>query len=260
MYVDIALSTILLFTWNHFANAEETKPNLVVIMTDEHNLRTLSCYREYYLSKFPKEIVDVWGDNIFVSTPNIDSLAKEGAMFTNFYTTVPQCTPARASFLTGLYPFKTGAVENWDKMNKDSKTWAHVLQNEGYATSYMGKWHLDGLDPGFFPLSGDKERTFGFTDNHYRYNRGHFKVIKEVDGTFLMGKFIKDAEDGDDLEDVYTTDFYANRAMEYIESKATANEPFALFLSLADPHGAYTIVIQVVFLLFTVNSNFNDVS
>ena len=63
------------------AQEDEKKPNLVVIMTDEHNLRTLSCYRDYYLSKFPKDVVDVWGENVFVDTPNIDSLAKEGALF-----------------------------------------------------------------------------------------------------------------------------------------------------------------------------------
>lgn len=63
------------------AQESEKKPNLVVIMTDEHNLRTLSCYRDYYLSKFPKDVVDVWGEDVFVDTPNIDSLAKEGALF-----------------------------------------------------------------------------------------------------------------------------------------------------------------------------------
>ena len=82
---------------------KKERPNLVVIMTDEHNLRTISAYRDYYLSKYPKDEVDVWGENIFVSTPNIDSLANEGAMFTNYYTPVPQCTPSRTAFLTGEY-------------------------------------------------------------------------------------------------------------------------------------------------------------
>ena len=191
---------------------------------------------------------------------------------TNFYTSVPQCTPARASFLSGLHPFKTGAVENWDGLDADIMTWANVLQNEGYATSYIGKWHLDGddrigpykdinYDPLFFPESGDASRTFGFSYNKYRYSRGHFKVIKETsDGNFKKGNFIEDMDEGDNIEEVYTTDFYTKRGMEYIQLKAESEEPFALFLSLADPHGAYTIVIRVVFLLFTVNSNFNDVS
>lgn len=80
---------------------QKERPNLVVIMTDEHNLRTISAYRDYYLSKYPKDEVDVWGENLFVDTPNIDSLTKEGAMFTNYYTPVPQCTPSRTAFLTG---------------------------------------------------------------------------------------------------------------------------------------------------------------
>ena len=175
---------------------------------------------------------------------------------TNFYTSVPQCTPARASFLSGLHPFKTGAVENWDGFDADIKTWANVLQNEGYATSYMGKWHLESdekagpyndinYDPLFFPESGDASRTFGFSDNKYRYSRGHFKVIKETsDGRFKKGNFIVDMDEGDNIEEVYTTDFYSNRAMEYIQQKADSEEPFALFLSLADPHGTYTVVIR----------------
>ena len=77
------------------------------------------------------------------------------------------------------------------------------------------------------------------------------KVIKEVNGTFVKGNFIKDAEDGDDLEDVYTTDFYSNRAMEYIESKATSNAPFALFLSLVDPHGAFDFcILMCIFICY----------
>lgn len=123
---------------------ENKKPNLVVIMTDEHNLRTISAYRDYYLSKFPKDVVDVWGDNIFVDTPHIDSLANEGVMFTNYYTTMPTCTPSRASFLTGLFPFSTGAVENNFPMSDNVKTWADYLQESSYQTAYFGKWHLDG--------------------------------------------------------------------------------------------------------------------
>ncbi len=71
------------------------KPNLVMILTDEHNLRTLSTYRNYMVEKYGEDKVDVWGPDAKMSTPNIDSLAHEGAMFTNFYTVAPVCTPSR---------------------------------------------------------------------------------------------------------------------------------------------------------------------
>ena len=71
------------------------KPNLVMILTDEHNIRTLSTYRNYMVGKYGEDKVDVWGPDAKMSTPNIDSLANEGAMLTNFYTVAPVCTPSR---------------------------------------------------------------------------------------------------------------------------------------------------------------------
>ncbi len=126
----------------------EKRPNLVMILTDEHNFRTLNCYRKQLLSKYmyhSSSTVDVWG-NVFLETPNIDRLASEGALYTNYYTVAPLCTPSRASFFTGLYPqFTGGADMNHGAMSPDLKTWAEVLRDEkGYHTGYMGKWHLDG--------------------------------------------------------------------------------------------------------------------
>jgi arylsulfatase A-like enzyme len=108
-------------------------------------MRTLSCYRDYLLSKYSKEKVDVWGD-ISLYTPNIDRLANEGALYTNFYTVAPLCTPSRASFVTGLYPQFTGDSKmNHGKMDLGLTTWAEILRaDKGYHTGYMGKWHLDG--------------------------------------------------------------------------------------------------------------------
>ena len=112
-------------------NKNKKRPNVIVIMTDEHNFRTISSYRNHLLSKYPKESVDVWGDNVFVETPNIDSLANDGVLFTNFYSPLPQCTPSRASFMTGMYPNATGASSNHQPMNEDQTTWAEILQQNG---------------------------------------------------------------------------------------------------------------------------------
>ncbi len=82
-----------------------------------------------------------------VDTPNIDSLADEGALFSNFYTVTPLCTPSRASFMSGLYPPLTGESHaNNGKMDDDIKTFAEVLRDQkGFFTSYVGKWHLNGV-------------------------------------------------------------------------------------------------------------------
>lgn len=81
-----------------------------------------------------------------------------------------------------------------------------------------------------------KERSFGFQDNTYRYNRGHWKILKERNGKVDVYKSVKDANETDNLEQSYTTDFFVNKAIDYIEDKAHTDDPFAIFLSIADPH------------------------
>ncbi|MDP7559700.1 MAG: sulfatase-like hydrolase/transferase, partial [Planctomycetota bacterium] len=77
-------------------------------MTDEHNFRTLGCYRE----QLSKDQAFVWGKGVKVDTPHIDSLAKEGALLTSFYVSSPVCSPSRAAFVTGLMPHLTGVSTN----------------------------------------------------------------------------------------------------------------------------------------------------
>jgi len=142
------------------------QPNLIIIHTDEHNLRTLGCYRQ----TMSDEQAYMWGKHTIVETPNIDQLANEGALCENWYASSPVCTPSRASMISGLYPIATGSHRNDLPLKDELVSFAHILKNNGYSTSYVGKWHLDGdAKPGFAP-----ERQFGFTDNRYMINRGHF--------------------------------------------------------------------------------------
>jgi len=216
-------------------------PNLLMVITDEHNLRTISSYRNYLLTKHNKTQVDVWGEDVHLETPRIDSLADEGALYTNFKTVAPLCTPSRSSLLTGQYPQSTKTTANKNALNSDIQTWADILRDErGYTTSYMGKFHLDGEEkPGWGATNG---RDFGFDDNKYRYNRGHWKYFNESNGIvqehepwlFNETEFLQDHSE----EETYATDFLVNRAMEYIENavKVPNPKPFALVLSIADPH------------------------
>jgi arylsulfatase A-like enzyme len=115
---------------------DEAPPNVLIIMTDEHNLRTLGCYRDLMV----KSQAEIWGEGVTVATPNINSLAKNGALFSNFMTVSPQCTPSRGSFLTGTYPNTHAAVMNNVPMSDDAITFAQTMKEKlGYATSYMGK-------------------------------------------------------------------------------------------------------------------------
>ena len=91
-----------------FGQLSAQKPNLLIIHTDEHNFRTLGCYRE----KMREDQAFVWGKGVEVKTPHIDRLAKEGAICLNYYASSPVCSPSRASMVSGCYPVKTATVSN----------------------------------------------------------------------------------------------------------------------------------------------------
>ena len=214
----------------------QNDPNLLVIMTDEHNLRTIGAYRDLMNS----EQAFQWGPGVTVDTPNIDRLAAEGAIFNNFYAVTPLCTPSRASFMTGLYPKFTGSSwKNHGKLRKKKKTFANELRAlKGYATSYIGKWHLNGKDKSASDF-GDQDRKFGFTDIDYQYNRGHWKYFNETaDGVtaFEWKDRAKFTYSENSESEHYATDFLFDKATDFIKRKADTGKNFAVMLSIADPH------------------------
>jgi len=208
------------------------KPNLLIIHTDEHNLRTLGCYR----NTMSDEQALMWGKETIVETPHLDRLAKEGLLCENWYATSPVCTPSRASMISGLYPIATGSHKNDLPLKDELVSFAQILKENGYATSYVGKWHLDGdAKPGFKPA-----RQFGFDDNRYMFNRGHWKTLGEdengpkvLDKKNSKGFAAYDPEIAN--EESFTTDFLVDRSIEIIERDKS--KPFALMLSIPDPHG-----------------------
>lgn len=134
------LNIVPTFSQTLFSQDEEVhKPNVVVIMTDEHNLRTIGRYREILQAYHNSSQSLVWGPDAVVGTYWLDKLSKEGATFQNFYTVSPVCTSSRGSFMTGTYPSTNGATKNHAPMNDDAMTFATVLKDYGYKTSYMGK-------------------------------------------------------------------------------------------------------------------------
>ena len=214
---------------------KEKAPNLLIIQTDEHNFRTLSCYRQTLSDKQAL----IWGPEAVLQTPNIDWLAENGALCTSFYATSPVCSPSRAAMVSGKYPHHTGVPKNDLPMLDDIVTFAEILRQQGYVTGYAGKWHLDGTGkPQWAP-----ERKFGFEDNRYMFNRGHWKVLKEDDNGPGVACLNQKGEpsyclDGAD-EASYTTDFLVNRTIDFIQEHS--EEPFCYMLAIPDPHGPNTV-------------------
>jgi arylsulfatase A-like enzyme len=207
------------------------QPNLLVIHCDQLNFRTLGCYRE----QLPKEQALIWGDGAVLATPNIDRIAKAGAICNRFYATSPVCTPSRASFLCGRYPQNTGAISNNHPLTNDVVTFAEALRRQGYATGYAGKWHLDGgAKPGWTP-----KRQFGFEDNTYMFNRGHWKQLADTQAgpKVVGGENAKAAKESDDKS--FTTDFLADKAVQFI--KDHKQKTFCYMVSFPDPHTPRTV-------------------
>lgn len=107
------------------------RPNVVVLIVDD--LR----FDEFHAGGHP-----------YLETPNIDRLAREGALFTNAFHTVPLCSPNRATLLTGQYPSRHGIIDNTarDLTSYQLATFSQPMQQAGYRTAFLGKWHM-GNDP-----------------------------------------------------------------------------------------------------------------
>ena len=118
-----------------YANAADSQPNIVVVLTDDQG----------------------WGDlsvngNTNLSTPNIDRLSAQGASIDRFYV-CPVCSPTRAEFLTGRYHPRSGVFSTsagGERMDLDEQTIGEVFQNGGYGTGMFGKWH-NGMQHPYHP-------------------------------------------------------------------------------------------------------------
>jgi arylsulfatase A-like enzyme len=206
-----------------FAAASAEKPyNLLVIQTDEHHFKTLGCY----------------GGKI-VKTPNIDWIAKNGAIATSFYATTPVCSPSRGALMSGKYPQHTPVTNNNIKLGDDIVTFAEVLRRKGYATGYAGKWHLDGNGK---PQWGPK-RKFGWEDNRFMFNRGHWKKFEDTAaGPRIASRNRQGRADyglvGAD-EKSFSTDWLTDKVINFVNEKK--GKSFCYMVSYPDPHGPNSV-------------------
>jgi len=121
------LAFLIVFT----ASAEQTKPNILLILADD----------------LGRELLSFYGGQSGYETPNLDRLARDGMRFQTCYAT-PMCVPSRVEILTGRYSFRN--YFSWDHIDRSQPTVAQLLKRAGYRTAMAGKWHPKGdwhLDP-----------------------------------------------------------------------------------------------------------------
>ena len=126
------LVTALLLLLTLVAGAQNKRPNIIFILSDDHGYQAISSY----------------GSQL-AQTPNIDRIAKEGAVFTHAMITNAICGPSRATLLTGKYSHINGYKLNEKVFDGNQVTFPKLLQQNGYQTAWIGKWHLGSLPQGF---------------------------------------------------------------------------------------------------------------
>ncbi len=165
------------------------------------------------------------GSDPLVRTPHFDRLASQGARWQRCYTANPLCTPNRSAIITGRFPHQTGMIQNSLMLPPGERCMGQVLREAGYATHYIGKWHMDGEDkPGFVP-GGWRRRGF---DGFEGFNRGHAYYKSPTfssDGKPLRAKG-------------YEPTFQTDLAVRFME--AHRERPFYCYLSWGPPHMPYT--------------------
>jgi arylsulfatase A-like enzyme len=172
----------------------ETPPNIVFIMSDDHAYQAISAYGH--------------GLN---ETPNIDRLAKEGALFTRSCVTNSICAPSRAVLLTGKHSFKNGKVDNVQPFNWDQDNFAKLLQANGYQTALVGKIHLDGLPQGF-----------------------DYSMVLPGQGHYYNPDFLVNGERK--RFEGYCSDLITEYTMKWLKEERDTSKPFCLLYHHKAPH------------------------
>ena len=177
-------------------------PNILVVLTDDQGWGDLSIH-----------------GNTNLSTPHLDSIARDGASFENFYVCAV-CAPTRAEFLTGRYHIRTGVsgVSRGDeRMLADETTIADLFKDAGYATGAFGKWH-NGTQPPLHPNFRGFDEYYGFTSGHWGH---YFSPPLDHNGERVRGKG-------------FVIDDFTDHAIDFI--KANKDQPFFCYLPLNTPH------------------------
>lgn len=192
-----------------------------------------------------------------VITPHLDAFAAESLILTDAVSNFPICSPARASLMSGKYPFGHGVIQNNNSFSAKygyelaatEKCWSDVLKDKGYNLGYIGKWHLDNPYEPYLDCSNnesekkwnewtspDKRHGFDYWYAYGTYNE-HLKPLYWTTNAKREDFHYKD-QWGPELE--------ADKTIAYLKNEdgvlRDANKPFAVVVSMNPPHSPYSQV------------------
>jgi len=187
---------------NLASGAESKHPNVLFVLCDDLRPSALGCYGSPH-----------------VKTPNIDRLANEGVRFENAFCTTSLCSPSRASILSGLYAHTHGVTNNFTEYPKDLASFPKNLQQAGYETAYIGKWHM-GED-------NDEPRP-GF--DYFVTHKGQGKYF---DTEFNLNGTKREVKKG------YYTTVVTDMALDWLGARGS-KKPWCMMIGHKAPHSFYT--------------------
>jgi N-acetylglucosamine-6-sulfatase len=206
-----ATSTLLLITLtcvgaHSVLGQSETKPNIVFIFSDDHAVNAISAYGGPLANVAP--------------TPNIDRIAKQGAVFQNSFCANSICGPSRACILTGKHSHKNGFLRNTGQ-GFDQSQWTFIkeIKKAGYQSAIIGKWHLQTKPVGF-----DHWEILPGQGNYYN------PVFLQMDGT--QKQF-----------EGYATDLTTDKAIQWLDQR-DKDRPFILMCQHKAPHRTFSPALR----------------
>ena len=224
----ILILTIISFTITCAQSADKTnkaqkalhgsRPNIVLILTDDQGMGDLSCM-----------------GNKILRTPHVDQLYKDATRFTDFQVS-PTCSPTRAAMMSGRYPFEVGVSHTLmqrDRLAPSVITFPQALQRAGYQTGLFGKWHLGDGDEYLPRKRGFDEVLMHGAGGIGQYGFGDFKENsnnKYFDNVLLHNETVVKTKG-------FCTDLFFHAALSWMKNQYEREKPFFAYLSLNAPHG-----------------------
>jgi len=201
--INIILLVIISIT-GFSCQQEEKRPNIIFIMADDHAMGAISAY-----------------GNSILETPHIDKLADQGMRFNNCFNVVSLCGPSRAAILSGRYSIHNRYMQNGNSFKRDQVSFPKLLQQAGYETAVIGKWHLVTQPAGF-----DYYNVIPY--------QGKFFDCKMKE----TGQEWQDGNEGGVVQPGYLTEVITDKAIDWLKNREK-EKPFCLLVHHKAPHGPY---------------------